>query len=334
MRTPPTTPDHRETTGGYMMRRRILAAGLLSAVLTVSLARAAEVLRVGTPEATALNMSLIDVGVQSGIFAKYGLDVQRMDFAGSAKLYPAMAAGSVDLAMGSGSDLLFITRGLPMKAVAVWQTKPNDLSLMTVTNGPKTVADLKSKKVGVAGPGGLTLWVAMSASNQQGWGPNGMTYVYLGGVPSIVAGLLSGNVDAVVSSTDSGVKLEAEKRGRFLALGGDVVGPFLAHLVFASQEVMDKRPQVLRNYLKAWYETVAWARAHKDDTVRITDVKTGLTPELGDKLFDIMMPVITSDGHFDPTALTGTVQALVALGQVKAEDLPPESTFYTESFLK
>jgi ABC-type nitrate/sulfonate/bicarbonate transport system substrate-binding protein len=213
--------------------------------------------------------------VQSGIFAKYGLDVQRLDFAGGAKLYAAMAGGSIDMAMGGGSDLLFIARGLPMKAVAVWQTKPDDLSILTRTDGPvKSLADLQGKRMGVSGPGGLTLWIAMAASREGGWGPEGMNYVYLGVVPSIVAGLLAGNVDAVVSSTDSGLKLEADGRGKFLALGGEVTGPFLAHLVFAGQELMEKRPEVLRTYLRAWYETVAWARAHPADTIRITGAKT------------------------------------------------------------
>ena len=314
---------------------RYLAVAGLAAGLVARAAPAAEVLHVGTPEATAFNMSLLDVGVQAGIFARHGLDVERMDFAGSAKLYPAMVAGAVEIAMGSGSDLLFIARGLPMKAVAVWQTRPDDLSLLTRSDGKVTeIAQLKGRKVGVAGPGGLTLWVAMSAARKQGWGPAGMEYVFLGGVPSIIAGLVSGNVDAAVSSTDSGLHLEAEGHGRFLALGGDLTGPFLAHLAFAEATLMQQKPAVLKAYLVALFETLDYARAHPDETIAITGKKTGLTPALGRKMFDILMPSITHDGHFDPVAFKATTQALVGLGQVQADAMPADDAFFTEAFLK
>jgi hypothetical protein len=46
------------------------------------------------------------------------------------------------------------------------------------------------------------------------------------------------------------------------------------------------------------------------------------------------MPVITNDGHFDPTGFKTDVQALVELGQVKADAMPPDAAFHTEQFLE
>lgn len=318
------------------MRKLLAIGGLVACFSTCILARgrAAETLRVGTPEATAFNISLIDVGVEEGIFAKHGLNVERLDFAGSAKLYPAMAGGAIDITMGSGSDLLFVARGLPMKAVAVWQTAPNDLAILTRADSKITsLAQLRGTRMGVAGPGGLTLWIAMAASKMEGWGPNGMHYLYLGSVSSIIAGLEVGNVDAAVSSTDSVLRLQAGGRGRLLALGGKVTGPFLAHLVFASDALMKSRPAVLRQYLEAWYETVAFAKAHPNVTIRITGKKDSLPPNLGKKLYDIIMPTITDTGWFDNAAFKATADSLVELGQVKTDAMPKESAFYTEAFL-
>jgi ABC-type nitrate/sulfonate/bicarbonate transport system substrate-binding protein len=296
-------------------------------------ARAADTLIVGTPETTAFSMVVIDVGQQSGIFAKYGLDVQRQDFAGSAKLHPALAGGSIDLAMGSGSDFLFIAKGAPEKAVGVFQTLPNDLVIVVRGDGPASLAGLKDRQLGVAGPGGLMLWIGMSASQNEGWGPNGMKYVYLGTGATIMAALLSKNVDAAVAETGTGYRIELEGRGKVIALGGDVVHPFLAHLAFASNDLMGKRPDVLRRYLKALYETVAYTKTHEAETLRMSNAHTGYSPEIGPRVYAVVAPQFTTDGHFEKSAFAATKQALIDLGVVKPEDMPEDSKLYTEEFL-
>ena len=70
---------------------------VLAAVLAMgTTARAADRLRVGTPEPTAFVFSALSVGIETGIFKKQGLDVERLDFAGGAKMHQAMAAVEAD----------------------------------------------------------------------------------------------------------------------------------------------------------------------------------------------------------------------------------------------
>ena len=310
-----------------------LGAGLLAANLATP-ARAADTLRIGTPEATSLSFGALDVGNASGIFGKYGIAVERLDFAGSAKLHPALAGGSIDMALGSGSDFLFIARGAPEIAVGVTQNRPNDLLIATRADGPiHSLADLKGTKFGVAGPGGLTLWIAMAASMKQGWGPKGMQYVYLGTVPAIDAALLSSNVDAVVTDIGAGYRMEEQGRGKVLALGGDVVGPFIAHLLFASNDLVANHPDTLRRFMKAMYETIAWERDHEAEVLKITAPRTGFSPELGHKVFSTLAPQMAVDGHFNKEAYEATKQSLVALEVVKPADMPADSKMYTEAFL-
>jgi len=159
----------------------LLAAGFMGAVALPSAVPAADLVRVGTPEGTSLPFNLLDVASQSGAFAKYGIEIERQDLAGSAKLHPAMASGVLDVAMGSGSDFLFIVKGVPEIAVGVFQKLPNDLVILSRPDGPAKLSDLKGTKMGVAGPGGLTLWVGMSAVRNEGFEPKAVTYAYLGG---------------------------------------------------------------------------------------------------------------------------------------------------------
>ena len=316
------------------MRARTLLAGTILLALAAPPAHALDTIRAGTPDPNAIGTGLISVGEQAGIFAKYGLHVERVDFGGSAKLHAAMASGALDIAMGSGSDLLFIIRGVPEKAVAVSQTLPNDLAFIARPElAASGLAGLKGRKIGVSGPGGLTLWLAMQASVKQGWGPQGAQYVSLGTNSTMSAALVSGNVDAIVSSDAVGYQLESLGQARVIATGGAVSGDFISHMIFATQAVMRNQPELLRAYLKGWFATVAYVKTHKAETVAIMAPLAGIPPEIYAKVYDQIAPVTTLDGHFSDTGFAVTVQSLVDMEQVKPEDIGHRADFVTEQFL-
>src|ERR1700744_1247428 len=69
--------------------------------------RADEPLRVGKAVPEAFSFVPLDIGIQEGIFKKNGVDVQASAMAGDAKLQQAMAADSIDAALGSGPGMAF-----------------------------------------------------------------------------------------------------------------------------------------------------------------------------------------------------------------------------------
>ena len=77
------------------------------------------IIRVGTPEGTAYVFAPIDVGNGAGIFAKAGLEVEKLNFGGGAKLEQAMSAGAIDMSVAGNIGLAYATKGVPEKAVAV-----------------------------------------------------------------------------------------------------------------------------------------------------------------------------------------------------------------------
>src|SRR5262249_39107865 len=76
------------------------------------------VLRVGKAAREAFSFVPVDVGLQIGIFKKHGLDLEISSFGGGARIQQAMAADSIDFALGSGPGLAFIVKGSPVKGVA------------------------------------------------------------------------------------------------------------------------------------------------------------------------------------------------------------------------
>src|SRR6266545_3656226 len=85
-------------------------------------ASAADLVRVGKASATTFAFAVIDIGKEKGIWAKYNLDVESTGFGGDARLQQAMVADGIDLALGSGPGMGFISKGVPSTTVARWRT--------------------------------------------------------------------------------------------------------------------------------------------------------------------------------------------------------------------
>lgn len=307
-----------------------LCAGAL--LLSAGMAKAADHLRVTKPSAIDFYFAIQEVGIAEGIFLKHGIEVETITLDGSAKQHQAMTAGSADIALGAGPDMGFIVKGAPEKAVAVMAGPPVNMYVLVATKANiETVDDLKGKRIGVSTMGSLTYWLALQLTRQQGWGDNGYQIIPMGSIQAEAAGFVSGNLDAAVASLEGGLNLAAKGQGRLLTSFGDRVGPFLVHVFFATDAVMTKNPDALRRYLQAWFETVAFVKTHRDETIRITRDVTRLDPASADKVYDVIAPTLADNGHFDPKAVEVVLQSLVDLGQI--ETLPDPKSLYTEAFL-
>jgi ABC-type nitrate/sulfonate/bicarbonate transport system substrate-binding protein len=151
-------------------------------VLVVAPAGAAEKLRVVKAVAFAWTFTPLDVGIEMGLFAKHGLDVEASAAAGDAKLQQALTADSADIGIGSGPGMAFMAKGVPAKAVGVMYGVPKNMAVMVAYNSPiKTVDDLKGKKIGCTTVGSLTHWIGDRINHVKGWGPSGITMVPIGG---------------------------------------------------------------------------------------------------------------------------------------------------------
>src|SRR6201999_292239 len=167
-----------------LSRRTLIAAAPLLLAARVTPAAAAEKLRVAKAVAFAWTFSPLDVGIQTGIFAKHGLEIEASAAAGDAKLQQALAADSVDVGIGSGPGMAFMAKGVPAKAVAVMYGVPKNMAVMVGYDSPiKTVHDLKGKKLGCTTVGSLTAWVGERINAKKGWGADGIQVVAIGGMP-------------------------------------------------------------------------------------------------------------------------------------------------------
>jgi NitT/TauT family transport system substrate-binding protein len=314
-------------------RSAILAVGAISVWVFPSgrQAWATDEIRVGTPEGTAFMFAVIDVGIGAGIFAKHELTVEKINFAGGGKLQEGVASGAIDMTVSGNTDLAFVAKGVPEKGVAVTTAAPVEMSIIIRTDGDITkVADLKGKTIGVTSPTSLTSWLALSLARSEGWGSDGVNRAYVGAMSSEVAGLLVKNVDAIVGPVEGAYILEAKGQAKPLITFGDMK-VFITHVIYASDAMIKDHPERVRRFLAAWFDTVRFMVANKEETIRLTEPATKLPPDIASKVYDLETPALSLTGHFDPKAVDVVMQSLVDLGVL--DSIPKDKILYTEAFL-
>ena len=195
----------------------------------VAPASAAEKLRVGKAVAFAWTFSPLDVGIQTGIFAKHGLEIEASAFSGDARMQQALTSDSIDVGIGSGPGMAFMVKGVPAKAVGAMAGVPRNMAVMVGYDSPiKTVDDLKGKKLGVTTVGSLTDWIGKRIGTMKGWGPAGITTVPIGGMPPARAAIKTGQIDGYIGALEVGYHLEEAKEWRVIT-GADAVRRSLHH---------------------------------------------------------------------------------------------------------
>jgi ABC-type nitrate/sulfonate/bicarbonate transport system substrate-binding protein len=311
----------------------LAALALAGAVLLAAApSHAADKIRVSKSEATTFAFAFLEVGDKEGIYAKHGLEVETLNLAGAAKAHQALLAGSGDIELGSGTEMMFIAKGSPTKGVATLAGPPLGFAIMIAKGSAiHSVADLKGKLIGVSTVGSLSDWLPTEISRRQGWGSDGIRRVALGSQDGLTAALVSHNVDGIIGGTQTGYRLEQAGSGKMLTTFGPLIPDFIAHMIVASDTFIAAHPDALKRFLAAWFETVHFAKTHKDETVRDTMPLTRLPPDLASRLYDDQIPMFSDDGRFQPKAVAVIKEAIKLLGEL--DKLPPDNQLYTEAFL-
>ncbi|MFL6823078.1 MAG: ABC transporter substrate-binding protein [Xanthobacteraceae bacterium] len=308
------------------------AAAAILALAMVAPASAAEKLRVGKAVAFAWTFTPLDVGIQMGIFAKHGIEVEASAFNGDAKLQQGLTSDSVDIGIGSGPGMAFMVKGVPAKAVGVMAGVPRNMAVMVGYDSPiKTVDDLKGKKLGVTTVGSLTDWIGKRIGTQKGWGPAGITTVPVGGMPPARAAIKTNQIDGYIGALEVGISLEEAKEWRVITSATPFVDHFITHVFFVREDVIAKRPQAVKAFLQGWQDTIAFMKANKVKTVEITSKVIQVAPSVIDRAYDQQIGIFSDDLSFDPRAVEVLKQSFIEMGLLK--DIPEDKAMFTTQFL-
>jgi len=320
--------------GHALQRRRTLGMGaLIAGILSLSgPARANETLHVGKAVPQAFSFALLDVGVQQNFYRDENIDIESIGFGGGAKAIQAMVAGSIDIALCSGPDMVAVAKGAPIRGVAAMAGPPLDTTITAGAQQPiHSVADLKGKRIGVSAKSSLVGWLVMQVSRHQGWGNDGIIEVEAGGVSTSWAMVKTGELDGLGADLGSALQAQVHGEARVILTFGDVVKDFHNYVIFVTNKLIDERPDTVRAFLRAWFRSVDFASGDKATTIRVIGDLLKMDPAIVSQVYDIQMPMYSHDGRFNPKALATLARSYVETGNLPSE--PDMSKLYTEAFL-
>lgn len=213
-------------------------------------------------------------------FAKAGLkdaEVKWHQFAGGPPVNEAFASGALDIAaLGDTPSLVAFANGIDTRLVGLSCKGAEAEALLVLKDSPiKTVRDLKGRKVATLRGGNVhELLVAVLA--EAGLKISDVEFLNLG-LQDMGIALVKRDVDAVLVWEPLLTKLDSEGVSRTLRNGAGLKNNL--NPIVASASFVQKRPDVLKAYLRAVKRGADALRADPADAARVLSPVVGLTPE-------------------------------------------------------
>jgi NitT/TauT family transport system substrate-binding protein len=243
-----------------------------------------------------------------GEFRRHGLAVEITAVPATAKAMEALAAGNAEVILGTYEQAIQMERrGLEVSPVAVLDTC-HCLALVSLHPEVRTVADLKGRIVGVAGPGGqMQNFARFLLGGQEA------SYAAIGAGPSAVTAIENGRVDAGVvlfSAFDALRKRHPNLRvlaetfspeGMKKAFG---VTSYPSKTLLATTRWVRENPERAAALRLAFLATARWMRTHAGSEVldRLPADVRGPDRETSLRLLELVRPHLTLDGAVPPGA--------------------------------
>jgi ABC-type nitrate/sulfonate/bicarbonate transport system substrate-binding protein len=228
--------------------------------------------------------------------------------------------------------MAFVVKGAPVIAVTAFANQPRNIGV--VVNGDstiKTVADLKGKLVAISTTGSLTEWLTKRLSSTEGWGPDGIRMVSIGDTAQQASALKARQIDAYMGGSEAGYRLEETGEARVLVTMERYVEHFVTHVVFARRALVAEKPDLVGRFLKGFFASIAWMKAHKEESNAITSLLLNENQAVMSKVYDLQMPMMELDGQFDPQGLELIKTSYVELGMLDRK--PRDDEMLTRQFL-
>jgi ABC-type nitrate/sulfonate/bicarbonate transport system substrate-binding protein len=300
---------------------------------STTLASAQTTLTVGKAAPNADPIIPVDVGNQLGIFKKHGLDLKIVDFTGGSKMATAMAAGSIDIGDGAGTEMALVAKGVPMTAICETAGPIPFIGIGVPYDSPiHTIDQLKGKRIAFSSAGSLTEWLSKELERSQGWGPNGVTGVAIGnGASNIISSFRAHLVDADIGVTSLFLAMEEKKTGRLLFPVSKYEGSLASGTLYASNTLIKSNPNAVREFVAGWVDTVNYIRAHKAEAVKIESSVAGFPESVMSKDYDLTIGMFSKACEFDPESLATLKRSFADLKLLPTT--PDMSKLYTNAFL-
>jgi NitT/TauT family transport system substrate-binding protein len=269
------------------------------------------------------------VAVEAGIFKKYGLDVEMMEFRGDNVLTTAMVAGDIQVCsnVGATSAMVSASKGAKLRLWMVPQPV-TPYHLIARKQSAATIQALAGKIMAVSGIGAISYHIPRMIMERNGLDPEKVKYVVAGSNADRFKAVISGKADATVISTIEAAKLSGYPDLVDLATAAKVVPEIPFTFAMGREDFIQKEPETMYRLAKAMIEANRWIAANKAGTVAIAaKIIPDETVDVLNKAYDQADPRLWgANGDISEASYKFTSDFLVKVGNM-TEPLPIEKFF-------
>lgn len=214
------------------------------------------------------------VGIERGFFAKEQLVVSGMTGTSTEAVANSLANGSTDIAAVSQRTLLaLVAAGVPVRVVAMnhWGT---EMELVAAPDQPqiRTLADLRGKTIAM-GRGSEAYPTLVRLLNKAKLRPSDVTIKDLSA--DALTQVFQANdrpADAVFESRHFTAVLQKNSQARVVLSAREVtekLGYIGASPVVARQELIEKEPKTVQQFVRGWIQALRYIQQDPDDAARL-----------------------------------------------------------------
>jgi NitT/TauT family transport system substrate-binding protein len=260
-----------------------------AAPATPPLAKPGEITTIQLGVVVNLNYAPVYVGMEKGIFNKYGLDLKIKTFPGGSEVTKALQAGEIELGAANFSNVIAArAAGAQLKGFWLFQNdalKLNNDDLLSVIVPPTSpiqkIGDLAGKKIALTVGGSIDPYMRLTLQDA---GVDPKNVELLNTVPgNIASSVKSGAVDAGLFQEPYGEQYLSEvPNARVLVRGGGRVS--FRILAISRDDWLPKNGPVVERLAAALAESQQYARQHIDEAADASVVwLSGLTSPVARK---------------------------------------------------
>lgn len=254
----------------------------------------------------------IIIADKKGFFKKYGLEVKTIYYDVFSKALPELASGQLDGGTLTIGDTMSVNAHTSLTAVAL--SDDGGASVVLARPEITQIADLKGKQIGIIIGSSYELMID-EMLREAGLKPGDVNLVDID-PENIPQALADNKIQA--GFTWEPYTTQAIGAGNNLIYSSETSGLFADTIVFRT-EVVNQRPEDIRNYLRAWFEAVEYRIAEPEEANH--QIAFTLNKQASDIVGDAKLLLLRDNLNAFTQTPAGKVTSIYTIAQLNADFL-------------
>jgi NitT/TauT family transport system substrate-binding protein len=290
------------------------------------------------------------VGIEKGIFAKHGLEVEVVSTSGDGPDVDALISGDAQFTVSTPNRLMTaFEQGKPLWGIMSMANRmaidcflnkdiATKLNISTATPIDKRFQALKGQTVAGTRPGSFTYLLLLGYAKRFGLEPQkDIQVIGVGGGASMIGAVENSQV--AVACSASPLPEQAVSRGKSVMLTDNTTGKdpvydnFLFEVLYVKPEYAKANPAIVKSMTASLLESVAYMldTPDKEQLPLLKKYFSGTPDDILLQAFENTKPIFRRDGHITDEAVDKASDFLIQTGALTKKAKPSDIT--TNQFL-